>query len=44
MCIFAGMQRAIFRMIPVIDYVYRDRCAHFKKINCKNQEKAHLYY
>lgn len=43
MCIFAGMQMTAVHMMPVIDAVYRDKCAHFSKLNCENPEKAHLY-
>lgn len=43
MCIFAGMQRAAARIIPVIDFSYRDKCALFKKPIYENPEKAHLY-
>jgi hypothetical protein len=44
MCGFAGMHKAVVPMIPVIGFVYRDKCARFKKLNDLNPEKAHLYY
>ncbi|TYO95357.1 hypothetical protein LX24_01708 [Desulfallas thermosapovorans DSM 6562] len=44
MLVFAGMNKANIRMIPVLDYVYRDKCACFYKLNYKNPGKAHLYY
>jgi hypothetical protein len=42
MYIFAGMQRAA-RVIPVIDFSYRDKFGLFNKLILENPEKAHLY-
>ncbi|EGO65671.1 hypothetical protein ALO_01394 [Acetonema longum DSM 6540] len=43
MWIFAGMKMATVRMIP-IKSAYRDRYAHFHKLNDLASGKAHLYY
>ncbi|MGI6065368.1 MAG: hypothetical protein ACOYI2_02625 [Bacillota bacterium] len=42
MCIYAGLKMAAVRMIPVIDFDYRDKYVYFNKN--ENPGKAHLYY
>ncbi|MGI6555636.1 MAG: hypothetical protein ACOX2P_09905 [Bacillota bacterium] len=45
MYVFAGMQGASVRMIPVLGLFFRDRCVHFtNELNYANPEKAHLNY
>ncbi len=41
---FAGMHLAVVPVIPVIGFVYRDKCARLEKLKDTNPEKAHLYY
>lgn len=40
MCIYAGMP--LIGIIPVFDYVYRDKYAHLSQLNYDLLKKAHL--
>lgn len=44
MCIFAGAQMTVVRMMPVIHPICRDKYFLSDKLNDSNPEKAHLYY
>ncbi len=44
MCIFAGAQMTVVRMMPVIHPISRDKYVLSDKLNDSNPEKAHLYY